>query len=73
MSRKGGTGGGWQVHPWGASLLLSIGIEKVSHQHYRGYSVLEMGDTIPRLLIPPIPILPHAVSILGSLQLRYNT
>ena len=29
------------------SLLLSIGIEKVSHQHYRGYSVLDMGDTIP--------------------------
>ena len=30
-----------------ASLLLRIGIKKVSHLHYRGYSVLEMGDTIP--------------------------
>ena len=29
-----------------ALLLLSIGIEKASHQHYRGHSVLEMGDTI---------------------------
>ena len=32
-----------------------------------------MGDTIPQLSIPPIPILPHAVLILGSLQyqIRY--
>ena len=29
---------------------------------------LEMGDTILQLAIPPIPILPHAVPILGSLQ-----
>jgi len=32
-----------------------------------------MGDTIPQLSIPPIPILLHAVSILGSLQFRYDT
>jgi len=34
---------------------------------------LEMDDTIPQLLIPPIPILPHAVLILGSLQFQYDT
>jgi len=34
---------------------------------------LGMGDTIPQLSIPPIPILPHAVLILGSLQFRYDT
>ena len=36
-------------------------------------SKLEMGNTTPQLSKPHIPILPHAVSILGSLQLQYDT
>jgi len=32
----------------------------------RSKKSVEMGNTIPQLSIPPIPILPHAVSILGS-------
>ena len=36
-------------------------------------SPLGLGDTIPQLSIPPIPILPRSVSILGSLQFRYDT
>ena len=36
-------------------------------------SVLETGDTIPELSIPPISIPILIVSILGSWQVRYDT